>query len=77
MLCRIPCKQQRGEGRVLFSADDVERVKQNGEPRKKEKSRKSRLVLRKERQSDTNSNKLRTLWGQWLLTDEFHHRPHL
>lgn len=76
MLCGIPSKQQRGEGRVLFSADDVERVKQNGEPRKKEKSRKRRLVLQKVK-SDMNSNRLRTLWGQWLLTGEFHHRLHL
>lgn len=77
MLCGIPAKHQRGEGRVLFSADDVERVKQNGEPRKKEKSRKRRLVLQKVRKSDMNSNRLRTLWGQWLLTGEFHHRLHL
>lgn len=71
MLCWVPSKQQRGEGRVLFPADDVERVKQSGEPRKKGKKIKRKLVLQKV-QSDMNSNRLRTLWGQSVLTSGFY-----
>lgn len=71
MLCWVPSKQPRGEGRVLFSADDVERVKQNGEPRKKKKL-KENLSCKRCRVTWTV-----TCWGhcgsvwfdQWILSD--------